>query len=134
MPQNARNISMTQDVLNALAAAARTKGSPLNSAESEAVYATFPEDVPVKATVPTFIVPLATLLDPQVGNAGFLNHVETKDAELVAIYAAQPITEPIRVRKNLRVVDGFHRLAAAKARGDATVLCTPASSQEELSA
>jgi hypothetical protein len=134
MPQNERRIQMTQDVLDALRDAAQAKGSPLNDAERSAVLATFPEAVTVKATVTTFWVPLATLLDPQIGNAGFLNHVETKDGDMVADLATRPIVEPIRVKKSLRVVDGFHRLAAAKARGDESVLCIAATLQEELSA
>jgi hypothetical protein len=34
----------------------------------------------------------------------------------------------------LRIAEGFHRLLAAKKRGDVTILCTGASIQEELSA
>jgi len=40
----------------------------------------------------------------------------------------------VRVRRNLRIGDGWHRVAAAKRRGDLTVLCYPASLTEELSA
>jgi hypothetical protein len=131
-----RHVIINQSVFDALSAAAHAKGSPLGDAERAAVLSTFPEELAVTPTVQIFTVKLADLLDPQTGNAGLLAHVNEKDSNMVADLASRPANplDPIRVRKNLRVADGFHRLAAAQRRGDAVVFCTPATLQEELSA
>ncbi len=80
----------------------------------------------------TFQVSLELLL---FANSAFLRHVETIDKMLVEKYATMPAETqpPIRVKRNLRIVDGYHRLAAAKKRGDVDVCCCSATMQEELS-
>lgn len=81
----------------------------------------------------TFKVKLADLLD---ANAQYLEHVERTHGGLIELYASKPAETcpPIRVKKNLVVRKGFRRLLAARRRGDAVVLCYPATLQEELSA
>jgi hypothetical protein len=82
----------------------------------------------------TFTVPLADII--AANHPGFLQHVERNGAGKVALYASLPActAPPVRVRRNLRIGDGWHRVAAARLRGDVDVLCYPASAQEELSA
>ena len=82
----------------------------------------------------TFSITLASLLD--ANSAGFLRHVETCDGDKVRLYASLPAATapPVRVRCDGRIADGWHRLAAARMRGDKSVLCCSATPQEELSA
>ncbi len=82
----------------------------------------------------TFVVKLSDIIAANA--SGYFRHVERADSAKVALYASLPActAPPIRVKKNLQIRDGWHRVAAAKVRGDVDVLCYPAPSTEELSA
>lgn len=82
----------------------------------------------------TFTVKLVDLL--AANHPGCITTVEIRDRALVEHYAAMPAATapPVRVKRNLRIADGWHRVAAAKKRGDVDVLCTAATTHEELSA
>ena len=125
--------SMTPEIARALSSAAQAKGSPLSEAERAVVYAQFTSAPPVAEPTRTFTVPVAELLK---ANHDYVGHVEQHDAGIIEELAQQPADpkRPLRVRKNLRIAEGFHRLLAAKQRGDITVVCVPATPQEELSA
>jgi hypothetical protein len=82
----------------------------------------------------TFRISLTDLL--AANHPGFVRHVERAYAGLITLYASMPASTapPVKVRRNLRIADGWRRLAAAKLRGDVDVLCRAATLQEELSA
>lgn len=124
--------SMTPAILAALQSAAIAKGSPLTDAERAGIYARFTSTPPAAPAVATFTHTVAEML---AANAQWLDYVAAHDAAIVNLYAAQPAATapPIRVRKNLKIADGYHRLLAAKQRGDTTIVCVAASLTEELS-
>jgi hypothetical protein len=69
-------------------------------------------------------------------NAKLVAAAEQQHAAKVTALASAPVDpkNAVHVRKDLTVVGNFFELAAAKKRGDETVLCLPATLQEEFSA